>query len=142
MSDEQLEQGDPPKAEAKNEVEILARALADTSKEANSSNKNTVRVLGVLLAFSVLGNIALAGLNIHGTFFGSEVKMGTVAEDDIQLPTAPEYFPAFEDIDTVDFSTIPESVERPTQTWCVEMDDLGLGHPSDMAWCDALYPSE
>jgi len=102
-------------------TEILANALAESNKEANSSNKNTVRVLGTLLAFSVLGNFALAGLNISGNFFGTDIKMGGA---DVR-----EGAPA----------AMMES-EEPPEEWCAEMEVEGALHDDDLYLCEALYP--
>lgn len=126
---------DEEKKEAhKSEVEILATALADSNKEANSSNKNTVRVLGVLLAFSVLGNFALAGLNIHGNFFGTEVKMGAKAEEDGDGPGVEDA----EMMEEVGYLEMPP--EEPPAEWCGEMKALDELTPEDAEWCKELYP--
>jgi hypothetical protein len=119
------------------ETEILAQALADSNKEANSSNKNTVRVLGTLLAFSVLGNFALAGLNISGKFFGTDINMGGAEGQ-------PAYFPMeelgyFED-DMIPEDHMPMEAEAPPEEWCADMKGVEGVHPADLAWCKELYP--
>ena len=112
----------------KSEVEILANALAESNKEASSSNKNVVRVLGVLLAFSVLGNIALAGLNISGSFFGTDIKMGQGGD-----PSAEHFEDEAEDLGYQD-------PEVPPFDWCTEAMGSGEIHPDDITLCLELYP--
>jgi hypothetical protein len=112
-------------------TEILAEALADSNRQANSSNKNTVRVLGTLLAFSVLGNFALAGLNIHGNFFGTEVKMGN-------SPAEAEALGEIGYIEEIGYAD--EEPEVPPEEWCAEALDAGDIHPDDEALCADLYP--
>jgi hypothetical protein len=111
-----------------NEVAILANALADSNREANSSNKNTVRVLGILLAFSVLGNFALAGLNISGNFMGTDIKMGHASN-----PAAEHFEDEFQQLGYQD-------PELPPFDWCAETMGIGDIHPDDVALCIELYP--
>jgi len=112
----------------KDTTEILAEALADSNREANSSNKNVVRVLGTLLAFSVLGNIALAGLNISGSFFGSDIRMGHKGD-----PSAEHFEQAFDELGYQD-------PEEPPYEWCIEAMATGEIHPDDITICTSLYP--
>lgn len=125
MSDE------APQPEHKDTTEILAEALADSNRQANSSNKNTVRVLGTLLAFSVLGNFALAGLNISGKFFGTDINMGGAEGGGEVLILPPDEFGYMED---------DMMMEEPPPEWCGEMKALGELIPEDEQWCRELYP--
>ena len=113
------------KPEHKDTTEILAEALADSNRQANSNSKNTVRVLGTLLAFSVLGNIALAGLNISGSFFGTDIKMG---KGD---PAADHFEEDFQELGFVD---------EPPFEWCLEHMGTGDIHPDDIHLCLELHP--
>ena len=122
MSDEA-----PTEKPHKDTTEILAEALADSNRQANSSSKNVVRVLGTLLAFSVLGNIALAGLNISGTFFGTDIKMGK------SNPKAEHFEDLAEDLD------LPNP-NVPPFDWCAAAMASGDIHPDDLALCMDLYP--
>jgi len=130
MSDEPLK-GETPPEEApkvhKGTTEILVEALAESNRQANSSSKNIVRVLGTLLAFSVLGNIALAGLNISGTFFGTNVKMGKTN------PKAEHFEEAAEELGYPD-------PDVPPHEWCAEAMGSGEIHPEDLILCMDLYP--
>jgi hypothetical protein len=123
MSDEQ------PKSEHKDTTEILAEALADSNRQANDSSKNTVRVLGTLLAFSVLGNFALAGLNISGKFLGTDINMGNPDAGGEVLMMPPE-----------EFGYMEMEPEEPPAEWCGEMKALGELAPEDEQWCRGLYP--
>jgi hypothetical protein len=125
MSDEDKTE---PGAMHRSETEILAQALADSNKEANSSNKNTVRVLGTLLAFSVLGNFALAGLNISGRFFGTDIQMGKTVD-----PQAAHFQEAAEELGYQD-------PDVPPYEWCVDAMGSGEIHPDDLLLCMDLYP--
>ncbi|MDB4278072.1 hypothetical protein N9917_00420 [Deltaproteobacteria bacterium] len=116
----------------KSEVEILATALADSSKNASASNTTTVRVLGTLLAFSVLGNIALAGLNIKGNFFGTDIEMGGA---DALGPDGLEDLGYMEP----EFYEDP-FIEGPPMEWCAEMKGYDDVPPEDIAICKELYP--
>jgi hypothetical protein len=111
----------------KGTTEILVEALADSNRQANSSSKNVVRVLGTLLAFSVLGNIALAGLNISGSFFGTDIKMGGVD------PKAEPFDEAFMELGY-------EDPEVPPMEWCIDAMSSGEIHPDDLNLCIELYP--
>jgi len=122
MADDKTE-----KKDHKDTTEILAEALADSNRQANSSSKNVVRVLGTLLAFSVLGNIALAGLNISGSFFGSDIKMGKAN------PNADHFEDAAMSLGYVD-------PEIPPFEWCEETMASGDIHPDDLVLCMDLYP--
>lgn len=126
MSDEKTEATEKPEGpEHKDTTEILAEALADSNRQANSSNKNVVRVLGTLLAFSVLGNIALAGLNISGSFFGNDIKMGN--------PQAEHFNEEFQELGYQD-------PDVPPFEWCDEAMGSGDIHPDDIMICLDLYP--
>lgn len=125
MSEDKTETEKPEGHEHKDTTEILAEALADSNRQANSSNKNVVRVLGTLLAFSVLGNIALAGLNISGSFFGTDIKMGN--------PKVEHFEDEFEELGYQD-------PEHPPFEWCDEAMSTGDIHPDDIMLCLDLYP--
>jgi len=110
---------DTPAPEKKGIEQILAEALAESSKEANSSSKNTVRVLGTLLAFSVLGNIALAGINLSGNFFGTDIQMGETRQR---------------------VQSVPMDADEPPEGWCAEMLAEDSLVDDDLYLCEALYP--
>ena len=117
------------KSDNKSEVEILATALADSSKEASASNTTTERVLGTLLAFSVLGNIALAGLNIKGNFFGTDIEMG--GADALPMSEGP----------MLEGMGYYEEEDLPSAEWCLEMKALGELAGEDAMLCSDLYPA-